>query len=129
MVHTQLTQASAVCLIGEGGTPVFTTDGIDESYYGNGLYFSLQASDNRILADHAAYLIDKGVLEGKTIGVLAGEGAERLAIDNTLLPALASAGYEVKSVEVVPATTAGTQKLPIAVSKIGRAPCRERVCQ
>src|SRR3546814_8942543 len=81
------------------GTPVFTTDGIDESYYGNGLYFSLQASDNRILADHAAYLIDKGVLEGKTIGVLAGEGAERLAIDSTLLPALASAGYEVKSVE------------------------------
>src|SRR3546814_7647099 len=78
MVHTQLTQASAVCLIGEGGTPVFTTDGIDESYYGNGLYFSLQASDNRILADHAAYLIDKGVLEGKTIGVRSEEHTSEL---------------------------------------------------
>src|SRR3546814_3098464 len=30
-------------------------------------------------------------------------------------------GYEVKSVEVVPATTAGTQKLPIAVSNFKAA--------
>src|SRR3546814_19111588 len=66
MVHTQLTQASAVCLIGEGGTPVFTTAGLDESHYGTGLYFSLQASDTRNLADHAPSLIDKGVLEGHT---------------------------------------------------------------
>lgn len=121
LVESQLTQATAVCLIGEGATPVFTTDGIDDAYYANGLYFSTQASDNRILADHAAYLADKGVLEGKTIGVLAGEGAERLAIDNTLIPSLAARGYQVKTVEMVPGDTSGTQKLSIAVSNFKAA--------
>lgn len=121
LIHTNLTQAAAVCLIGPGATPVFTTDGVDRSYYANGLYFSTQASDNRILADHADYLISKGVLKGKTIGVLGGEGAEKLAIDNTLVPALARGGFTVKAVEVVPGTTAGTQRLPIAVSNLKAA--------
>lgn len=116
MVHTTLNHSAAVCIMGEGATPIFTTDGIDASYYGNGLYFSLQASDNRILRDHAAYMIEKGLLDGKTIGVLSGDGAERLAIDNTLVPALAEAGHEVAAIEVVPATTAGTQRIPIAIS-------------
>jgi hypothetical protein len=121
LAETQLTQASTVCLIGQAATPVFTTDGIDQSYYANGLFFSTQASDNRILADHAAYLIEKGVLKGKTIGVLGGEGAERLAIDNTLIPRLQQAGFKVADVEVVPGTTAGTQRLPIAVSNLKAA--------
>jgi ABC-type branched-subunit amino acid transport system substrate-binding protein len=121
LIETNLTQSAAVCLIGPGATPVFTTDGIDASYYANGLYFSTQASDNRILADHAAYLIERGVLQGKTIGVLGGEGAEKLSIDNTLIPALARGGFKVATVEVVPGTTAGTQRLPIAVSNLKAA--------
>lgn len=121
LVHSQLTQAAAVCLIGEGATPVFTTDGIDQSYYGNGMLFTLQANDNRILADHARYLHDKGVLKGRSIGIMSGEGAERLAVDNTLVPALQQYGYTVKAIEVVPGDTSGTQKLPIAVSNMKAA--------
>src|SRR3546814_18164970 len=33
LVHTQLTKASAGCLIGEVGTPEIPTDRIDEAYY------------------------------------------------------------------------------------------------
>ena len=116
IVESQFPAAAAVCVFGQNQTPFITTDGIDESYYANGLYFSTQANDNRILEDHARYLHAKGVMKGKTIGVLGGDGTERAAIDRTLVPVLAELGYEVADIETVPATTQGTQQMPIAIS-------------
>ena len=116
IVESQFPAAAAVCVFGQNQTPFITTDGIDESYYANGLYFSTQANDNRILEDHARYLHGKGVMKGKTIGVLGGDGTERAAIDRTLVPVLAELGYEVADIETVPATTQGTQQMPIAIS-------------
>jgi hypothetical protein len=52
---------------------------------------------------------------------VSGDGSERLAIDNTLVPTLAELGYTVADIEVVPATTAGTQRLPIAISNLQAA--------
>lgn len=115
-LSSQTPQAASVCIIGEGNTPFITSDGIDDSYYANGNYFSVQPNDNRVLHDQALYLLAKGVLKGKTVGVLTGDGAERLAIDRTLIPELARGGIKVAAVEVVPADTSGTQKMPIAVS-------------
>lgn len=121
LAHTQFPQSAVVCAIGQGNTPVFTTDGIDESYYRNGLFVSMQASDNRIVVDHAKYLHESGSLKGKTIGILTGEGSERLAIDKSLVPTLNSLGYKVADIEEVPASTAGTQKMTIAVSNFKAA--------
>jgi hypothetical protein len=121
LVESEFVQSGTVCVIGQGATPLFTTDGIDDSYYANGLYFSTQASDNRIVRDHAHYLAEKGVLKGKKIGILTGDGAERLSIDHTLVPMLKQLGYSVADIEVVPGDTTGTQKLPIAVSNFKAA--------
>jgi ABC-type branched-subunit amino acid transport system substrate-binding protein len=121
LAHSQFPQTAVVCAIGQGNTPVFTTDGIDESYYRNGLFVSMQASDNRIVVDHARYLHEAGLLKGKTIGILTGEGSERLSIDKSLIPELAALGYKVADVEEVPGGTAGTQKMTIAVSNFKAA--------
>lgn len=121
MVSTQFTQASGVCVTGQGATPLFMNDGFDQSYYGNGLLFTTQPSDNRILRDQARYLVDAGVLEGRTIGILSGDGAERLAIDGTLVPGLAAGGFEVAAIEEVPATVSGTQRMSIAISNFRAA--------
>jgi ABC-type branched-subunit amino acid transport system substrate-binding protein len=116
LVESQFPAAAAVCVFGQNRTPFITTDGIDESYYANGLYWSTQANDNRILIDQAHYLADKGTLKGKTIGVLSGDGTERTAIDKTLVPTLAQLGYKVADVEVVPQSIEGTQRMPLAIS-------------
>jgi ABC-type branched-subunit amino acid transport system substrate-binding protein len=121
LVSSQFSQAATVCVIGEGNTPLFTSDGIDDSYYANGRFYTTQPSDNRILRDQAAYLLQTGVLEGRTIGVLSGDGAERLAIDNTLVPAIEAGGYTVSDVEVIPADISGTQRMSIAISNFKAA--------
>ncbi|HVX16519.1 MAG TPA: hypothetical protein VHA73_00675 [Acidimicrobiales bacterium] len=121
LAESQWGAPANVCVTGQGHTLLFSTDGVDQSYYANGLFFSTQASDNRILLDHAHYLQSKGKLEGKTIGVLVGDGSERLSIDDTLVPTLKQMGYSVKDVEVVPQSIAGTQKIPIAVSNFKAA--------
>lgn len=120
-VTTNFNQAATVCVIGEGNTPLFASDGLDESYYANNRFFSTQPSDNRILRDQVAYLVATGALEGRTIGVLSGDGPERAAIDNTLIPLLRQHGHEVATVEVVPATVEGTQRMSIAVSNLRAA--------
>jgi ABC-type branched-subunit amino acid transport system substrate-binding protein len=121
LAESTFSQAAAVCITGQGKTPFFSTDGFDETYYASGLYYSTQASDNRILSDHVDYLQSKGRLAGKTIGVLVGDGSERVAVDRTLLPKLQSLGYSVKRIEVVPQTLSGTQKISIAVSNLKAA--------
>src|SRR5690606_5523277 len=62
---TNFPQAATVCVIGEGNTPLFASDGLDESYYANGRFFSTQPHDNRVLRDQVRYLLDNGSLEGK----------------------------------------------------------------
>jgi hypothetical protein len=116
LVESQWPAAATVCVTGDGQTPLMTTDGVDQSYYANNMLYTTQASDNRILADQAHYLAETGQLQGKKIGVLTGDGSERLGVDNTLVPTLAQLGYQVADVEVVPATTAGTQKTSVAIS-------------
>ena len=121
LAESQWGTPATVCVTGQGNTLLLSTDGLDQSYYGNGLFYSTQASDNRILLDQAHYLESKGKLAGKTIGVLVGDGSERTAIDNTLVPALAQMGYSVADIEVVPQSISGTQKIPIAVSNFKAA--------
>lgn len=116
-----ITTAGVVCITGEGGTPLIRTDALDEAYYGSGYFFSLHGSDNRVLADHARFLADNGFLDGKTIGVLANEGAERLAIDSTLVPTLERLGHEIAAVEEVPAGAPGAQRSSVAISNFRAA--------
>jgi ABC-type branched-subunit amino acid transport system substrate-binding protein len=118
LVESQFPIAAAVCVYGQGQTPFITTDGVDASYYSSGLYFSTQASDTRILIDHARYLHSKGLLKGKTIGVVSGDGAERTGIDRALVPELQRLGYQVADVEIVPTSVAGTQRIPIVISNL-----------
>lgn len=121
LVSSQLPAAALVCLTGAGATPTFTSEGFDSAYYGSTLLYTMDANDNRMLRDHARYLEEKGKLAGKTIGILTGEGAERTAVDNTLVPTLQDMGYQVARIESVPATTAATQRMPIAVSNFKAA--------
>jgi hypothetical protein len=121
LVESQFPTAAEVCIFGQGDTPYITTQGTDQSYYANGLFFSTQASDNRTLADEANFLAGNGSLVGQTVGVVSGDGSDELAVDGTLLPALASSGHPVKDVEVIPASTAGTQQISIAISNLKAA--------
>jgi ABC-type branched-subunit amino acid transport system substrate-binding protein len=121
LVASYLPVAAAMCVVGEGGTPLVTGEGVDDSYYANGLYFSTQASDTRVLVDQVDYLESEGRLAGRTIGVLAGDGPERVAVDRALVPAIERLGYEVATVETVPPSTVGTQRLPIAISNLKAA--------
>jgi hypothetical protein len=114
----QFPAQAAVCVTGQGQTPLITTQGLDQAYYGSGLYFSTQASDARTLADQAHYLAARGALNGKTIGVVSGDGSDQLAVGDTLLPTLQQLGYRVADVEVVPSAISGLQRLPIAISNL-----------
>lgn len=116
-----ISTAGAVCITGEGATPLIRFDGVDEAYYRTGLLFSLQGSDNRILADHARFLAETGFLDGRTIGVLVNEGSERLAVDNTLLPTLEQLGHPAKQVEEVPYGAPGSQRSSVAISNFRAA--------
>jgi ABC-type branched-subunit amino acid transport system substrate-binding protein len=116
-----ITTAGVVCITGTGSTPLVRFLGIDDSYYRSGLLFSLQGSDNRILADHANFLAESGHLDGRTIGVLVNEGAERLAADNTLLPTLERLGYPVRAIEEIPYGAPGTQRSSVAISNFRAA--------
>jgi hypothetical protein len=118
LVESQFPAQAAVCLTGQGQTPLVTTQGLDQAYYGSGLFFSTQASDARILADQAHYLAGRGALNGKTIGVVSGDGSDQLAVGDTLLTTLQQLGYRVADVEVVPSNTSGLQRLPIAISNL-----------
>jgi hypothetical protein len=121
LVESQFPTAAEVCIFGQGDTPFITTQGTDQSYYANGLFFTTQASDNRTLADEANFLAGNGSLVGQTVGVVSGDGSDELAVDDTLVPALASMGHQVKDVEVIPSTTAGTQQISIAISNLKAA--------
>jgi ABC-type branched-subunit amino acid transport system substrate-binding protein len=121
LVESQLPTAAEVCIIGQGATPLITTQGTEQAYYANGLLWTTQASDNRILDDEADYLAGNGSLKGKTIGVLSGDGTDEQAVDNALIPRLSSLGYKVKDVEVVPSDAGGVQRQPIAISNFKAA--------
>ncbi|HEX3705754.1 MAG TPA: ABC transporter substrate-binding protein [Mycobacteriales bacterium] len=121
LVESQLPTAATVCIIGQGATPLITTQGTEQAYYANGLFWSTQASDNRILHDQADYLAGNGSLKGKTIGILSGDGTDEQAVDNALIPRLSSLGYKVKDVEVVPSDAGGVQRQPIAISNFKAA--------
>ena len=120
LVESQFPTAGEVCVL-QAGIPYITTQGTDESYYANGLFFSLEASDNRTLEDEANFLAGNGSLSGKTIGVVSGDGTDELSVDNTLEPALKQLGYQVKDVEVIPDSTSGAQQIPIAISNLKAA--------
>lgn len=113
---SNLSAAPLVCLTGQGQTLTFTSDGFEEGYYGSGLLFTTYASENRHLRDHVRYLEQKGLLKGKRIGILALEGAERLAVDNTMVPMLQDLGHEVRHIESLPMNTSALQRIPVSVS-------------
>ena len=121
LVESQFPTAAEVCIIAQGHTPLLTTQGTEASYYANNLLFTTLPSDNRTLIDQAHFLAANGSLQGKTIGVVTGDGSDQLAVDNSLVPTLKQLGYAVKDVEVVPGSTAGTQRLPIAISNLKAA--------
>jgi ABC-type branched-subunit amino acid transport system substrate-binding protein len=117
----QLRTDTAVCVTGEGGTPLVTSQGLDEAYYASRLLYSTGANNQRLLIDHARYLARTGVLAGHTVGVLSGDGADLVSVNQTLLPELARLGTSVKRVEVVPGDISATQRMPVAVSNFKAA--------
>ncbi len=121
LVESQFPTAAEVCIIGQGATPLITTQGTQQAYYGNGLFWSTEPSDDRILTDQADFLAGNGSLKGKTIGVVSGDGTDEQAVDDALLPRLSSLGYKVKDVEVVPSDASGLQREPIAISNLKAA--------
>jgi hypothetical protein len=121
LVESQFPTAAEVCIIGQGATPYLTTQGTEQAYYANGLFWSTQASDNRILTDEADYLAGNGSLKNKTIGVVTGDGTDEQAVNETLIPRLSRLGYKVHDVEVIPNSTSGLQRQPIAISNLKAA--------
>ncbi|HEY1831639.1 MAG TPA: hypothetical protein VGG38_15500 [Acidimicrobiales bacterium] len=120
LVESQFPIAAEVCIL-QAETPLITTQGTEQSYYGNNLLFTTLASDNRTLQDQADFLASSGMLTGKTIGIVSGDGSDELAVDNTLMPALKKLGFSVKDIEIVPDSTAAVQEEPIAISNLQAA--------
>jgi hypothetical protein len=112
----QLRTDTAVCVTGEGRTPLFTSQGLDAVYYASRLLYSTGATNQRLLVDQVRYLARTGRLKGHTIGVLSGDGADLVSVNQTLLPELARLGYPVKRVEQVPNAVSATQRMPVSVS-------------
>jgi hypothetical protein len=73
------------------------------------------------LTDQVHHLARTGALTGRTIGVLSGDGADLVSVNQTLLPELSRLGASVKRVEVVPGDTSATQRMPVAVSNFKAA--------
>ena len=121
LVESQFPTSGQVCVIGQGHTPYITTQGTDQAYYANGLFFSTQASDNRTLTDEADFLAGNGSLTGKTIGIVTGDGSDQQSVQDTLIPRLKQLGYSVTDTEVIPSSTAGLQAEPIAISNLKAA--------
>jgi hypothetical protein len=118
IVESQFPTSGEVCVFGQGHTPFITTQGTDQAYYANGLFFSTQASDTRTLTDEADFLASNGSLTGKTIGILTDTGTDQESVQDTLIPRLKQLGYSVADTEAIPDSTAGVQAEPIAISNL-----------
>jgi hypothetical protein len=116
----QMTEATAVCATGEHLTPLVTSQGLDEGYYGNGLLFTTGPSSQRLLLDQVHFLERTGALKGKTLGVLSGDGGILATVNATLLPELRKLGHDAH-VEVISNDTSASQRLPVAVSNFKAA--------
>jgi hypothetical protein len=112
----QILAETVVCITGQGATPLFTSEGQNQAYYGNGLLFTSGPSDERLLLDQAHHLIDSGRLDGRTIGILSGDGTDQQVVNSALIPAIEAAGSSIADVEVVPGTVDGGQRLPVTMS-------------
>ncbi|HUC05088.1 MAG TPA: hypothetical protein VL961_06800, partial [Acidimicrobiales bacterium] len=117
LVESQFPTAAEVCIL-DTGTPVITTQGTQQAYYANGLFFTTMPSDDETLGDEADYLASSGSLTGKTVGVLTDTGTDDLAVQDSLVPDLQKLGYSVKDVEAIPDNTSGSQAIPVAISNM-----------
>jgi hypothetical protein len=112
---------TAVCLTGQGGTPLFTGEGYSSEYYANGRLYSLYPSNQRVLVDQAHDLIRTGALKGRTIGIASSDGLDLATVRSTLVPELERAGYQIKRIEVLPGDTSATQRMSVAISNFKAA--------
>jgi hypothetical protein len=113
-MSTEYPIAGVVCVTGNGQTPFITADMAESRYYANGRLITSESSQNRALADGAKYLASSGILNGKKIGIVSGDGSDNVAVNSTLVPTLRSLGHAPVDVEVIPPT--GVNRIPIAVS-------------
>lgn len=90
------TEPGALCVTRQYGRPNIGYDPQDITTYAasGGLLFTSMASNDRILYNHVLTLHERGLLEGRRIGLVtfdAGSGA----FDRTEIPTLESLGYEI----------------------------------
>lgn len=94
----ELVGPPVLCVTEQHGTLLISEDGHPDQYYrrSNGLAFTSDPSRARTFRNQVAELHDQRVLRDRRIGILTGEFSdEYLAVDEALIPALRSYGYEV----------------------------------
>jgi ABC-type branched-subunit amino acid transport system substrate-binding protein len=93
--ETGWTAPAAVCSTRQHGLPTFPYDGYDLSVYAQsgGLLFTATGMNDRVLYDEVNVLHERGLLRGRTIGLVTVEGTQ--APERTQIPALRSLGYRL----------------------------------
>ena len=89
-------EPGALCVTRQYGRPNIGYDAQDITTYADsgGLLFTSMASNDRILYNHVQTLHERGLLEGRTIGLVTFEGLTG-AFERTEIPALEALGYEI----------------------------------
>lgn len=109
---------SGVQCFTDQGVPLIETLAAGSGYYASGFLISMYPTWDRTLRQHVAFLQERGMLEGRTIGVVTNSGAAVHSVQNSLVPALAALGYEVVDIEALNEDATMTQQLPVAVSNM-----------
>ena len=89
-------EPAALCVTRQYGRPNIAYDPQDITTYeaSGGLLFTSMPSNDRILYNHVYTLHERGLLEGRTIGLVTFEGLSG-AFERTEIPTLESLGYEI----------------------------------
>lgn len=110
-----------LCVTEQHRTPMLAQASEPDDFYARsqGMYFSLAASKDRILADLVTALDRDGHLSGRTIGILDQEGIDAIPVDRTLIPRLEALGYEVAyHARIANDTGAAQSQIPLEVQRM-----------
>jgi len=92
-----ITEQIATCFARQHGVPMIVYDSQDTTAYeqAGGLLFTTMPSNDRIVYNHVLTLHERGLLQGKTIGIVTTDQGGSKAPERTELPLLDSLGYHV----------------------------------
>lgn len=114
-----------LCVAAEHETPIVTTTAVTPSLIerSGGRVFSTTMDLARMFGAWATVLDDRGALDGKTVGIVLGDGDETMveAIEGGLEPALADLGIEVAEKVTLPCTSTTCEQHENAVEKLRAA--------